>query len=239
MPNSVPGSARGALPTYLQISESIARDIQSGRLMNGEKLPPERAMAAQLGVAVGTLRKALMRLEAHGQLQRIQGSGNYVCHAEKSGSVYAFFRLELLSGGGLPRARLLSLDRMSKPLGAPDFGAAPDAFRFRRLRFLDDTPVALEEIWLDAGVARGLNTDDVSESLYHLYQTRLGLWITRAEDRIGLAPVPAWRVDQFELPGGSTTGYVERIAFDQRDAPVEFSRNWFDTRVARYVSRLK
>jgi len=247
MPGSVPdsaagsasGSERGALPTYLQISEAVARDIQSGRLLDGEKLPPERVMAAQFGVAVGTLRKALTRLERHGQLRRVQGSGNYVRQAANTGSVYAFFRLELLQGGGLPRARLLSLDLLPKPPDAPNFGAAPDAFRFRRLRLLDDTPVALEEIWLDRVAARGLNPDDVSESLYHLYQTRLGLLITRAEDRIGLAPVPDWRVDQFGLPTESPAGYIERIAFDQRNAPVEFSRNWFDTRVARYVSRLK
>jgi len=232
-------STRSALPTYLLISEAVARDIQAGRLLDGEKLPPERAMAAQYGVAVGTLRKALNRLQEQGQLIRVQGSGNYVCHTENNASVYTFFRLELHDGGGLPRARLLSLDRLPKPVDAPSFGAAPDAFRFRRLRFLNEKPVALEEIWLDAAAARGLNPDDVSESLYHFYQTRLGLWISRAEDRVGLAPVPAWRVDQFGLPAQSTAGYVERIAFDQRDLPVEFSRNWFDTRVAHYVSRLK
>lgn len=236
---TTPAPTRAALPTYLQISEALVRDIQAGRLMDGEKLPPERVMAQGYDVAVGTLRKALMRLEEQGLLERVQGSGNYIKHADDTESVYAFFRLELLGGGGLPTAQLLSLARLPKPEGAPAFGPSPEAFRFRRLRFLDETPVALEEIWLDGARAESLHPADVSESLYHLYRTRLGLWISRAEDRIGIAPVPDWRVDQFTPTPGTTVGYVERIAFDQQDVPVEFSRNWFDTRVANYVSRLK
>ena len=229
----------GALPTYVQISEAIARDILAGRLLSGEKLPTERRLAELHGVAVGTLRKALARLEEQGLLERVQGSGNYVRQAEDAESVYAFFRLELLGGGGLPTARMLAFDRLAKPVDAPDFGPSQEAYRFRRLRFLNDQPAALEEIWLDASVAREIAVGEVSESLYHFYKSRLGLWISRAEDRVGLSQVPDWSVDQFGPSPRITCGYVERIAFDQHAAPIEFSRNWFDTSVATYVSRLK
>ena len=50
---------RGALPIYLRIAEGLTRYIAAGRLGVGERLPPERAMAADLGVTVSTLRKAL------------------------------------------------------------------------------------------------------------------------------------------------------------------------------------
>ena len=35
-----------ALPIYMQISESLMRDIASGRYVEGERLPPERSLAA-------------------------------------------------------------------------------------------------------------------------------------------------------------------------------------------------
>ena len=54
-----PTPSPGALPTYVQISEAIARRITAGQWLDGERLPPERTMAAEFGVAVGTLRKAL------------------------------------------------------------------------------------------------------------------------------------------------------------------------------------
>ena len=50
-------------------------------------------MAAGLGIAVGTLRKALASLEDKGLLERVQGSGNYVRAKADTGSIYAFLRL--------------------------------------------------------------------------------------------------------------------------------------------------
>ncbi|MDT2031942.1 GntR family transcriptional regulator [Planktomarina sp.] len=234
-----PPPSPGSLPTYVQISEAIARRITAGQWLDGERLPPERAMAAEFGVAVGTLRKALSRLQDQKLLRRIQGSGNYINIAPQVANIYSFFRLESLSGAGLPTAQLLSFDRLLKPIDAPYFGANPVAFRFRRLRFLDHQPAALEEIWLDGSVADHIAPEEISESLYHTYQTRFGLWIVRAEDHVSFAPTPTWGVDQFGLRPGEIAGYVERIAWANTGAPLEFSRNWYDPSVSRYVARIK
>ena len=56
----------GALPVYIQISELIARRINAGQLLAGERLPTERDMAREFSVAVGTLRKALRALQMQG-----------------------------------------------------------------------------------------------------------------------------------------------------------------------------
>ncbi len=48
-----------ALPKFVQLSEMLIREIAAGHLTDGARLPPERDMADDLGVAVGTLRKAL------------------------------------------------------------------------------------------------------------------------------------------------------------------------------------
>ena len=229
----------GALPIYIQIAELITREISAGHLAEGERLPTEREMAKEYGVAVGTLRKALAKLTEQGFLERRQGSGNYVCKSENSASIYAFFRLELRGGGGLPTAKLLDVQTLKKPDDLPEFGDSPIGHRFRRLRFLDNTPAALEEIWLDGSVAGRISAEDVSQSLYHFYKETLGLWITRAEDWVGVAPVPDWRVDQFPIPPGITVGFAERFGWSQAKTPIEYSRSWFDPDKVRYVARLK
>lgn len=88
----------GSLPMYLQIAEMLVREVAAGRLTDGEKLAPERDMAADLGIAVGTLRKALAELQERGLLERVQGSGNYIRAVSDPQSVYAFFRLEMIEG---------------------------------------------------------------------------------------------------------------------------------------------
>lgn len=234
-----PISPPGALPAYLQISESLSRDILSGRLQDGSKLAPERVMAKDLGIAVGTLRKALAALEDQGLIERIQGSGNYVRHSPNARTIYSLFRLERPAGGGLPTAEVLSVDTLPKPEGTPDFGPSTSAHRFRRLRFLDRYPVALEEIWLDGARVERIRTDDISESLYHFYDKRLGLRVGHCTDRVKIAQVPDWADPRFALTPGTPCGYIERITVDLGQQPFEFSRTWFDPDRAQYVARLK
>ena len=227
-----------ALPKYVQISEMLIREIAAGHLADGARLPPERDMARDLGLSVGTLRKALADVEAKGMLERVHGSGNYVRHRPAVDSVYAFFRLELLRGGGLPTAKVLSVDRMAKPEDAPDFGPSAEGHRIRRLRSLGGTLVALEEIWLDGDQCERITPDALSDSLYHFYRHELGLVIAAVEDRIGLGHLPDWTPDSFHLRPGHTVGYVERISRSGAQVATEFSRTWYDVDRAVYVSRM-
>ncbi|MBV0912380.1 GntR family transcriptional regulator [Anianabacter salinae] len=227
-----------SLPLYVQISEMLIRDIQAGRVLDGERLPPERDMAQGLGISVGTLRKALDDLSAKGLLDRRHGSGNYIRAGAEPVGVYAFFRLELIGGGGLPTAEVLSVDRLPKPEDLPAFGTSTEGHRIRRLRRLGGKPAAYEEIWLDGSRATTLRKDQLSESLYAFYKARLGLWIARAEDRIGVGEMPGWGTG-LALTAGAPCGHIERVSWDQTGASCEASRTWFDAGVATYVSRIK
>ncbi len=227
------------LPLYLQTAEMLIREVTSGRLIDGEKLAPEREMAADLGIAVGTLRKALVDLEEKGFLERRHGSGNYIRHKVDAAGVYAFFRLELTQGGGLPTAETLSADRLEKPADLPPFGTSPDAHRFRRLRLLSGKPVAMEEIWLDGRWAAKIGREDVSDSLYYYYQRSLGLMIARVEDRVGLAPLPDWAVAEVGCDTDAPVGFVERWSQSTAGDTVEYSRTWYNPQRARYVARFR
>ncbi|MBV7395651.1 GntR family transcriptional regulator [Mameliella sediminis] len=234
----VRGRPSAALPKHAQISETLIRDIASGRLADGARLPPEREMAEQLGIAVGTLRKALETLSNKGLLDRVQGSGNYVRAREGVASIYSMLRLELKTGGGLPTAEFLGVERLPKPADAPDFGPSDEGWRFRRLRFLGGVPAAMEEIWLDGAQAEQITAEDVSESLYLFYRERLGLVILAAEDRVSVGPVPDWRDPRFPPETGSISGYIERTARNSAGAVVEFSRTWFDPGTVIYINRI-
>lgn len=229
----------GSLPLYIQITELLVRDIAANRLLDGERLPPERDMAGQMGVAVGTLRKALAELQSRGLLERVQGSGNYIRAISDPKSVYAMFRLELVGGGGLPTAQVLSVDRLRKPDDLPSFGKSEEGHRIRRLRSLSGKPAALEEIWLDGSYVETLTSRDLSESLYLFYREKLNLWIVRAEDQIGLDPVPDWAPPAFGMAPGAPAPFVIRTSLSQDGAAAEVSRTWYDPDVARYVARLK
>jgi GntR family transcriptional regulator len=226
------------LPKYVQVSERLIREIAAGHLADGTRLPNERTMAQDLDLSVGTLRKALALLTEQGLLVRVQGSGNYIRQRPDVQSVYSFFRLERPNGGGLPTATVLDVTLCPKPQDAPAFGAAAQGWRIRRLRRIDDVPIAVEEIWLDAARVARLSADDLSDSLYRHYRDRLGLVITSVEDRIGLRAVPDWAPPDFAVKPGTMSAHISRVSRAADGARAEFSRTWFDHERARYVSRM-
>lgn len=229
----------GALPLYIQISELLAREIAAGIWPDGARLPTEVELARSLGVAVGTLRKALADLEGRGLLERIQGSGTYVRARARTGAIYEFFHLELKDGAGLPTARILSLDRLPHPDFAPRFGdgSSTEAWRIRRLRYLGDAPAAVEEIWFDVRHAPSLDAADIPESLHLFYREALGFWIARVEDRVSVSPCPDFAPDGLPFRAGDPLGRVERISWGNADTIEEYSRNWFDPATVAYVAR--
>jgi len=70
--------AAGAAPAYAQIINHFENAIQTNKLHPGDKLPPERELAEQLGTARGTVKKAYEELERKGYLEAAQGRGSFV-----------------------------------------------------------------------------------------------------------------------------------------------------------------
>ena len=227
-----------SLPRSMQISETLIREITSGLIADGSRLPAERTMASSYGVAVGTLRKALAVLEEKGLLERRQGSGNYVRRKASVSSIYSQFRLELLEGGGLPTAQILDTKQEETPPQALSFGFSASSFRIDRIRFLNDVPIALERIWLDGSYNAHSKVEDINESLYKFYKDHLGLIISRIEDSLSVAFFPDWGC-LASLQAGEPVGYIERRAWSQSERAAEFSQTWFNAEKTRYINRIE
>ncbi len=69
---------RQDLPLYQQIIHLIEKQISNGEILPGEKLPPERKLAAYLDVNRSTVVRALDELAASGKVIRTQGSGTRI-----------------------------------------------------------------------------------------------------------------------------------------------------------------
>ena len=65
-------------PPYEQIRSQIAAYVQGGLLTDGSRLPTMRALAADLGVATGTVARAYSELEAAGLIASRRRTGSVV-----------------------------------------------------------------------------------------------------------------------------------------------------------------
>ncbi|HEX6496329.1 MAG TPA: FadR/GntR family transcriptional regulator [Acidobacteriaceae bacterium] len=67
---------------YQQVADSIRKQIQSGAMPSGSRLPSEKVLAQQLGVSRPTVREAMIALEIAGLVEIRTGSGSYVRHRD-------------------------------------------------------------------------------------------------------------------------------------------------------------
>ncbi len=70
-------SYRGA-PRYLAIADAIAADIENGRLVPANRLPPQRTLATALGIDFTTVARGYMEAKRRGLIESRVGQGTFV-----------------------------------------------------------------------------------------------------------------------------------------------------------------
>jgi GntR family transcriptional regulator len=203
-------------PAWAQIEAQLAERIESGGLEPGERLPPERSLAATLGVSRMTLRQALDALARRGLLERGVGRGTFVrapARVEHSLDRALGFT-ERLAGQGLQAEARVLLAR-----------AEGEELHVRRLRLTGGRPLALEDSWFPAAPLPGLLERDLSGSLYALLRDVYALEPVRAVER--LVPVAAGEGEAraLEVRPGAPLMLVERTAYAAGETLVERARD--------------
>lgn len=85
-------------PLYQQVRQILLKTIQSGEWKPGEKIPIEPVLAQQVGVSIGTLRRAVETLVNDGILLRREGAGTFVRTYRDQGYWNAFQIFRNLDG---------------------------------------------------------------------------------------------------------------------------------------------
>lgn len=70
--------AKRPVPLYQQVKMYVLSRIQSGEYKPGQRIPSEKALAAETGVSRITSKQALAQLAQEGWLVRVQGKGTFV-----------------------------------------------------------------------------------------------------------------------------------------------------------------
>ncbi|MGB2714398.1 MAG: GntR family transcriptional regulator [Vicinamibacterales bacterium] len=77
-------------PKYQQVYAGLWREIESGRLRQGDRLPSEAELERKFGVSRITVGRAVRDLQTAGLVERRAGSGTYVKGRSQSAGAYSF-----------------------------------------------------------------------------------------------------------------------------------------------------
>lgn len=164
-------------PLYQQVYTAITDAIRSGRLRPGDRLPTERQFCEQLEVSRATVRRALGRLVEEGVVEAQVGRGSFVrtaldsSFAEPANMLMSFTELAAARGLRASADVLSEVTRSAVPEEALAFkiGVHSLVFEIRRLRMLDDAPVALDRTRIPLDVAPNLPAQDFTTA--SIYET--------------------------------------------------------------------
>jgi GntR family transcriptional regulator len=230
-----PGQSR-----YAALATGLRHRIIAGEWPPGAPLPAETSLAAEHGVALGTLRRALELLAEQGLIERHHGKGTFVRGGIAGATMLRFFRFG--SGDGeVPQSRILARQSVvASAEVARRLGIAPGdpVIRLHRLRSLGGQPCLLEEIWLPLPMFDALLESPVADwgdLLYPMFAERCGVAIARATDEIGFATLSAAQTRHLELSAGHPGVTVTRQAYDLAGRCVELRMTRADAFAFHYT----
>ncbi|MFL1482528.1 GntR family transcriptional regulator [Marinobacter sp. LN3S78] len=215
------------LPLYVQIRDSLRRQILEGQYQVHEQLPSENAMMKTFGVSRITIRQALRDLHNEGLVFSAQGKGTFV---SKPKAVQNVQRLEgfgeaMAAQGYEASARVLSIQQMKAPkavVAALDLHAGDEVVEVKRVRYLNREPVCVENSYFPMDVGRQMFGLDLSGDIFPMLENLFGLPLGGAD--IGLDAILADDETQqyLNLRAGEAILRVERLTHNREGRPIDF-----------------
>ncbi|MDV6331275.1 GntR family transcriptional regulator [Asticcacaulis sp. 201] len=225
--NIVPPFQASSGPLYVQLERILRSAILDGRLSDSDALPPERDMAEQYGVSRLTVRKALSDLQSEGLLTRRRGCGTFVSAKPRvEGNLSAFQEDLVTSGQGTHSVWLeRGIDRVT-PDESMTLGVAPgtQVYRFRRLRFKETRPVAIEHSVL---LLSCLTTEAAVEGSIYAAMHKSGNGPVRALQRIRAVLLQGNDAHMLDVAPQSAGLFMERRGFLADGRTAEVTHAWF------------
>ena len=183
-------------PLWEQIRDDVRRRLDAGEFESG--FPSDRELVSHYRVSRHTVREALRELQDSGLLQRRRGRGSFVepiALEQRIGSLYSLFR-SIEDQGYRQDSEVLSLDRVHDSDKAEALGLVTTdwLFHLRRLRLVDGTPFAVDDIWMPAQLVKPLFEVDFRHTAVYAELGRL----------VGLQPASGWERIHPQLPDTET-----------------------------------
>jgi len=217
------------VPFYEQITAQVRAMIQSNKLTPGQSYYSEGEVARALRISKMPVRQAFQKLRAEGLLIIARGKRPVIGTGHVSWNFQELrgFSEEMRRRGHVPSAKLLGLEILKPEMEIAQrlrVSAGDSVYMLKRLRFLNNEPVAVVTSYLPAAIFPGIDRQDLeNKSLYDIMENVYKRRLQRAEEVIGAvtAGEQEARILQAEL--NSALLLVRETTYDAADVPIEYS----------------
>ncbi len=178
---------KSPVPAYFQLKNIILDKIKSGEYQAGSLIPSERELSENLGISRMTARQAINQLASENYLVREKGKGTFVNKIKFEQRNIMSFSETVKRLGMVPVTRVLEFSEEKECFDvkqALDLEPEQKIFRVKRLRLADDTPIAVEEVFIPEKLCPDINKLNLTKSLYDLLKTTYSIDISHVDNNI-------------------------------------------------------
>lgn len=196
------------------------------KLKPHSQIPSTRELAATYDVSVMTVRQSLAALQADGFIYTIPGSGTYVAGEKLSKKlVFVSFSEEIREKGMKPTSQLLKAEKVQvndrKLAEILQISPGEYAYRIRRVRLADGTPLSVEDTHIPCDNAPGLLDQNLKGSLYELFKDVYERPVVRADSAISPILLDKELAASLKAPLNTPSLMFTLTAFDMRGRTME------------------
>ena len=215
------------LPLYIQIKESLKKDILGGHYVPYQKMPSESELIKSFGVSRITVRQALRDLHLEGLIFTSQGKGTFASKPKATQDVkYLQGFAEAMGPKGYEAtARLVSIREMAPSREVKSklkVLAKEPVVEVIRVRYLNREPVSVDSSYFPLAIGRKLFSKDMSGDIFPLLENELGLELGLAEVSLEARPADASTAKLLGSESGCPIMWVQRLTYDRLGEPVDF-----------------
>jgi GntR family transcriptional regulator len=213
-------------PLYLQVRDMLVERITSGQWKPGAGISNEVDLSRELGVSVGTVRKALDVMEQEHLITRRQGRGTFVNDQTSDDLATRFNRLCTSSGNGLSldilKSELKSAKASDEEASRLRLRAGDPVLRIRRIQSKQSHRVMLEQISMPEARFPGLaSKSNVSLRIVALAQ-QFGILLGGAQERVTVTRATTSIAEALGVDVDTPLLELDRVVFSIDGRPIEW-----------------
>lgn len=218
------------LPMYRQIANAIREKISSGEYKVGEALPTEAQLRETFSVSRVTVRQAIKLLVENQEIESVQGSGTYVKASKVNYDIYqqSSFSEKWAHLDKVTHSDVLAFEVQPATLTIAEYLNIDEGtlvYFIKRVRFIDDTPITVEETWMPLSLFPDLTYQIMQGSKYDYIENQKHYTIVRSEQEISPILPPADTAGLLKIDPGMPIIEKKTKGFLSDGTIFEFSKN--------------
>jgi GntR family transcriptional regulator len=233
------------LPLYHQVEEVLREDIANKMYLPGQTIPTETELQDLFEVSRETIRKAVTNLVLAGLLEKRKGLGTFVAQPKivhRLGRLYGSTD-EILARGTIPgttfieKKEITPSDTIRREM---DLKKGDNVIKIKRLRFVDEEPVAILSSYLPSDLVPDLvQVQFRNNSLYMTLEEVYGFKLDEADEVIEAGSIGKKDAKWLEIREKTPILVVKRLTYLDNGRIIEKLTALYRSDKFKYMVKLK